>query len=292
MAANVVRNAVLQDVLGFAAGLRAAITAQGVDDLESLGPLKDKGIDTIANNIRRGTRPDANGQGGVPGLDIDCVQTRQLKKAAYAERHLRSRMSSPWITANQINVALLNGLWQFRDYEDDTKSHDCHMPEQCEGCPSLQTTKTGVESCLRGVRGHNGVFLSHVVQKEPDPLHADNLALAADSLDALMVKKAPHEGDGWRADNAKAAEVIAAVFKGTDAWAWVRSHCLTKDGRGAYVAFRDKYVGTETRNHLTAKSESILHNSYYGGEKRDCTFDIHCGRHKSASETQAWAVRQ
>jgi len=217
MAANVVHNAVLQNVLGFAAGLRAAIIAQGVDDLESLGSLKDKEIDTIADNIRRGVRPDANGQGGVPGLNINCIQTRQLKKAAYAERHLRSRMSSPWIAANQINTALLNELWQSRDYEDDTKNHDRKMPEQCEGCSSLQTTKTDIESCLREVRGHNGIFLSYVVRKGPDPLHADDLVLAADSLDARMVKKAPHEGDGWRADNAKVAEVIAAAFKGTDA---------------------------------------------------------------------------
>jgi len=95
MAANVVHNAVLQDVLGFAVGLRAAIIAQGADDLESLGPLEDKEIDTIADNVRRGVRPDASGQGGVPGFDIDCIQTWQLKKAAYTERHLRSRMSSP-----------------------------------------------------------------------------------------------------------------------------------------------------------------------------------------------------
>jgi len=39
MAANVVHNAVLQNVLGFAAGLRAAIIAQGVGDLESLRSL-------------------------------------------------------------------------------------------------------------------------------------------------------------------------------------------------------------------------------------------------------------
>jgi len=130
MAANVMHNAALQDILGFAAGLRAAIIAQGVDDLESLGPLEDKGIDTIADNICRGVRPDANGQGGVPGFDIDCVQTRQLKKAAHAGRHLRSRMSSPWIAANQINAALLNGLWQFRDYEDDAKNHDRHIGQE------------------------------------------------------------------------------------------------------------------------------------------------------------------
>jgi len=217
MAANVVHNAVLQNVLGFAAGLQAAIIAQGVDDLESLGSLKDKEIDTIADNIRRGTRPDVNGQGGVPGFNINCVQTRQLKKAACAERHLRFRMSSPWIAANQINTALLNELWQSRDYEDDTKNHDRKMPEQYKGYSSLQTTKTDIESCLREVRGHNGIFLSYVVRKGQDPLHADNLVLAADSLDARMVKKAPHEGDGWRADNAKVAEVIAAAFKGTDA---------------------------------------------------------------------------
>jgi len=183
MAANVVYNAVLQNVLGFAAGLRAAIIAQGVDDLESLRSLKDKEIDTIADDIRRGIRPDANGQGGVPGLNINYIQTRQLKKAAYAERHLRFRMSSPWTAANQINVALLNELWQSRDYEDDTKNHDRHMPEQCKGYSSLQTTKTDIESHLREVRGHNGIFLTYVIRKEQDPLHADNLILAADSLE-------------------------------------------------------------------------------------------------------------
>jgi len=284
MAALVVFNNVLDNVLGFDAGLRAAVNAQGVDDLESLGSLKDKEIDTIADNIRRGIRPDANGAGGAPGFNINYIQTRQLKKAAYAERHLRYRMSQPWTAANQVNTPLLNELWQFRDYEEETKNHDRNMPEQYKGYSSLQTTKTEIESYLREVRGHNGTFLFYVIRKEPDPLHADNLVLAADSLDARMIKKAPHTGDGWRADNAKVAEVIAAAFKGTDAWAWVRSHCLTKDGRGAYQAFRDKYVGTETRNHLTAKSEGVLHNSYYGGEKRNYTFDIHCGRHKLAHD--------
>jgi len=116
MAALVVFNNVLDNVLGFDAGLRAAVNAQGVDDLESLGSLKDKEIDTIADNIRRGVRPDANGAGGAPGFNINCIQTRQLKKAAYAERHLRHRMSQPWTAANQVNTPLLNELWQFRDY--------------------------------------------------------------------------------------------------------------------------------------------------------------------------------
>jgi len=172
-------------------------------------------------------------------------------------------MSSPWIAANQINVALLNGLWQFRDYGDDTKGHDRHMPEQHKGCPSLQTTKTDIGSCLREVRGHNGALLSHVIRKGPDPLHADDLALAADSLDARMAKKAPHEGDGWRANNAKVAEVIAAASKGTDAWAWARPHCLTKDGRGACQGV----IGVCKESGETNLADAL-------------------------SETQAWAVRQ
>jgi len=130
MAALAVSNDVLDNVLGLGAGLRAAVNAQGVDDLESLGSLKDKEINTIADNIRRGIRPDANGAGGVPGFNVNCVQTRQLKKAAYAERHLRYRMSQPWTAANQVDTLLLNELWQFRDYEEGTKNHGRDMPEQ------------------------------------------------------------------------------------------------------------------------------------------------------------------
>jgi len=159
MAAAVVFNNVLENVLGFAQDLRNAVIAQGVDDLESLGSLKDKEIDTISDNIRRGIRADANGQGGVAGFNINYIQTRQLKKAAYTERHLRYRMSSPWTAANQVNAAMLNELWQFKDYEEDTMNHERDKPEQYKGYSGLQTTKTDIESCLREVRGHNGVFL-------------------------------------------------------------------------------------------------------------------------------------
>jgi len=192
MAAQAVFNQVMTNVLGFQdAALRQHIIDQGVDDLESLGPLKDDETQTITDNIRRGVRADANGVGGMPGLNITVMETRSLKRLAYVGRHLRCRVGTPWPAANQINAGQLDSLWTFEDLEEETRDKDKQTPEKYNGITSLPAMKAGLESWPRDVRGHHGVSLGHVIRKEADPNHVDNTVNPNNPTDVKMVRKAP-----------------------------------------------------------------------------------------------------
>ena len=155
--------------LGFTQDVATTITnVQGVDSIDELKFLNDKGVEGLCNNIHKPggmmPNPDAGAQGEPAmicnhGQGVSARAENNLKLCCYFIRH-RERISR--VTADQITLANVHAL---RDVRDAEINHVDHEP-----MPKLMDSKNwpkmmeGIVEYLRGCLGVTKIPLSYVVR--------------------------------------------------------------------------------------------------------------------------------
>ena len=155
--------------LGFTQDVAATITnIQGVDSIDELKFLNDKGVEGLCNNIHKPgsmmPNPDAAAQGEPvmirnPGQGILAHAENNLKLCCFFIRHCERISRS--VMVDQITLANVRALRDLRDAEIDHVDHE-PMPKLMDS-KNWPKTMEGIVEYLRGCLGVMKIPLSYVV---------------------------------------------------------------------------------------------------------------------------------
>jgi hypothetical protein len=92
---------------------------------------------------------------------------------------------------------------------------------------------------------------------------------------------APGRTTRWFAtDNKKLWHILHSMFKGSLSYTHMKAFAQTTDGRGAYLALYDYYLGTRHTQNLSRKAEALLNKLRYTGETKRYNFHKYATQHK------------
>jgi hypothetical protein len=90
---------------------------------------------------------------------------------------------------------------------------------------------------------------------------------------------APVRTDTFKTDNAKVWEILSKMTRDKTCWTYVKQGQRNKDGRVAFMALYDHYLGPNHMNHEAAQAEATLNRLTYQGEKKRFNFEVYATAH-------------
>jgi hypothetical protein len=137
--------------------------------------------------------------------------------------------------------------------------------------------------------GQNGRPLSYVLRDQEDiPAEADDPAFGEfgssyGSLRDEITARADHTTPQFQVDNAKVFELLNdAIGSHKHVKTWIKAFTKARDGRGAWIAFKAHYRGSNEIEAIEAAAEKALETGHYTGEKPRYNFETHVSKHLKA----------
>jgi hypothetical protein len=176
--------------------------------------------------------------------------------AAFYARH-HDRISRQLLPAG-ITLANVRTMRPLKDHE---KAH-----EQPEEAPTLNEkdmvrTFDAIDSYLRSYLGEKKVPLAYVTREVAEvTAETDDPATNYATVEDEMISRSPHVDPlgvvdaTYAADNRKVWEILANICRETNAWTWIKPQSCSKDGRAAYLALYNHYLGASNADNIQAKA--------------------------------------
>lgn len=279
--------------LGFSPAASASIvTDQAIESVDELSTLTDKEVENLCKVVRRpgGQVPDPNhaGAGAAPlvnnpGTPVSLQAENNLKLAAYWLRYRNK--ASQVTTPVDITKDAVRGIRALRDWEDNHTDPD--PPDGLVNEKDWPKTMDTLDEFLRNNLGVTGIPLLYVVRKDVEPTVEP--AGGFPSLQDEMIERAPiQDANGistptFTTDNHRVFELLASLTRDKDCWTYVRPSQRTRNGRLAYMALYDHYLGPNNLDHMASQAEGKLKSTRYYGEKKRWNFEkfarVHVEQH-------------
>ena len=283
--------ALFQRVAFTADASTALVDEQGLNSLGELRMLTDDDCNNICKIIKRpgGTIQNANGDNVAnPGHSVSLVAEKNLKLAVFYLKH-KERCSEPVIFAD-VTLASVRNLKSLYDLEQAYKAPDDPDPSAIINPRDWTKTFDALEEHLESVLGVNGVPLNYIVRPDTEPK-----AEPADGWTSereKMIARAPHftldahgnatanHTNEYQSDNLEVWNILSKLTRNSgDCWTYVKVGQPRKDGRAAFRALYEHYLGAHNVENQANYHENRLRTNQYHGEKRRHNF------HKYATET-------
>ena len=281
--------------MGFSPAVASFITdTQGMNDLEEFLLLDDEGVGTLCKAIRRpggqirnpafaaaGTAAAAAADGipaniSNPGYVVSTRAETNLKLMCYFLRYRRSTSRD-----TEAAVITLDAVRSLKTHKDWEVNHvDVAAPEINDR--DWARTFEAIDEWLRGCLGEfSKIPLAYVI-RDNAAITADPVALATwPSRVDEMIERAPHGEDTFfPTDNVTVWEKISTLTRSHECWTNVWPAQRTRNGRMAYRALKNHYLGPNNTNHQANEAEAKLKDSSYHGEKCQWNFEKYVRMHQ------------
>ena len=266
------------------------VDRQGLSSIEDLRDLDDDGVTNLCKAVRRpgGVQAPPAAAAGVaapppvpnPGFEVSILAETNLKLACYFVRH-RIRIDRA-TTPNDLTMANIRPMRDLKEYE--TMHDDPEAPEldNRDWPRNIELIKEYFAEC----RGTSGIPLAYVIRTDEFP-GADPQG-GFESDEAEMIARARHRvGNGpndgftrqYLQDRAKVWIRLSAMCERMDCSTYIRKASRNRDGRAAYQALFDHYLGPNNANNLANEAERKLMNTSYNGEHKRFNFEKYCKIH-------------
>ena len=266
-------------------GSRELVVDQQIDTMEELKVLEDDDCENLCKIIRR---PG----GGSNGHQVSNAAESNLKLAAYYLRH-RARMSRT-VTIAGITLALVRSMRTIKvgeeAYEEPTESPKVDHKD-------WPKTMEGIRSWLFMHRGVDGAPLSYCIRADAIVIdEADDPEGTYTTVLEQIVSRCPiyvgnNDANGhtpnYIQDNTKVWDLMFSIFNQDEAWVYIKAFRRTRNGRGAYEALWNHYLGPNNVENMANTAESKLESLTYYGEKRRFNFEKYTRIHKEQHEILA-----
>ena len=256
---------------------QAIVQVQGIDDMHEVVYLYADDVTILCKNLRRPggqiPNPDADDDDDDvpdvipnPGHVVARRAENNLKQACYFARH-RARISRDCVAAD-ITLPNIRALRSLRLSE---KAHKDPTEKPKINHNSWPKTIENILEYLRSVLGETGVPLQYVVRRERE-VPANDPPGGYPTPTEEMIARAPHfDGAGnptqtFVADNHKVWEFMHAVTCDDVCFAYVKPSQRARDGRGAYWALFNHYLGPNNVDNMASAAERRLQNMSYSGD--------------------------
>ena len=133
-----------------------------------------------------------------------------------------------------------------------------------------------------------GIPLAYIIRKDSKPKEGEETDWD-DPLEQL-IERGPHtitEANGtiikhpmFVPDNKMLFDMLAELTREHECWTCIKSHARARNGRAAYVALNNHYLGPNSIGNMAATAEHKLINATYRGEGRHWDFERYATLHK------------
>ncbi len=177
----------------------------------------------------------------------------------------------------QATLARLERVWALKERIDRTKedNKDLSKVEVLLKVENIRKTVEDIDENLGQRLGAYGAPLSYLVQDQVVPEDPD-LGFGVPDAFSEMIRQTRHNGDQFEEDNMTLWAIVRQVTHGGPAWNWVKPFASTKNGRSAYFALKQHYLGKSFQKRNVAHAERILTTVFYDGKSRNFTFESFC----------------
>ena len=242
--------------LGCSNPARASLGGQGLD---SINTLADTGEDVIANMCKIIRRDEQ-----VP---ISAIAESNIKLASFVARHHRriSRVMTPAGTTMAVLRRYRELYEEEKAYEVPDNNIELDMKDWAKNIDSIKD--------YLGIRlGRTKIPLAYIVRKEVVvPPAADDPQDDYITHQDEMIARASHDvatNEAYPYDNRMVWDLIAGWVRDTECWIHVKPFQRRRDGRGAYLAIYNHYLGVNTVNNQARAAEARLNKLEYKSEGR------------------------
>jgi hypothetical protein len=296
MAANVAFANYLVATLNFTAAQRNAVVEQGISNFNELKSLTDAEISRMCTNIRRmpmqpaipavpAGRGGRGGQAGRPAVfpvSIPIHHERRLCILAWYLRHL-DRVQRDF-DENIADVVFLDSTAEVVAMEVEDRKRKLDLPAKLKSVAQIRATIEELDHYFERILGANGAPLAYVTRRTVAP---EDWNQVFDFDIREMIARAPHTPPFYSKDNAEVWSVIRHVLYDTEGWSWISQFERARNGRAAYLAIKEHYLGSSNRSRIKMMADKALENTYYEGDKKSFTFEKYCSIHKMAHKDLA-----
>ena len=212
------------------------------------------------------------------GHMISARAENNIKLAAYFLRFKESTSQAP----DTVSITLGNA-WSLLDHKKWEETHDdVDAPTLDE--KDWPHTIEAFEELFRGCLGDSSIIpLAYVIRTDEDPA-GDPAAGWTSKADELIGQAPIHVGGNpvpnFLADNIKVWELLSGLTRKHTCWMYVKPFQRARDGRGAFLALRDHYLGPNNVDNMTSLAEKKLAMTAYTGECHRWTFEKYVTLHK------------
>ena len=281
--------------LGFSNQAATYITdVQQLDNLEEFRILTDSEVEDLCKTIRKPGGTIANPVAGGPdipnpGIPVPLQACNNLKLMCYFLRF--KKRTSRTITAATITIPTVRSLLAYREWE---KEHEDPLAPELTFKNWSRTIETLIDylsQCL----GTTKIPLAYVIRDEPvvSP-EATDPETNYTTVQEQLIARAPHHNvnvppvpivyeQEYRDDNAAVFDKLAALTRDKDCWTYVQKAAKSRDGRKAFLALKDHYLGKNNVDNQATIAEGKLRDTTYNGEQRRWNFEryvrVHVDQH-------------
>jgi hypothetical protein len=295
MAAPVALNAAFLR-MGFSAeasGILADVDRENLV-VGTLQYLDDKGIKVLCASLRKpGGMIDgpAPGGGGAipripnPGVYVSTRAEVNMGSTCYMARHYAR--TSRTLEAATLTVANIYLFAQYKEAEEAYKEPTEAM--KLKGPEKIIDFIDDWPEHIALYNGQNGRPLSYVLRDDAAvPPEGDDPAFGTmdsiyGSLRDEIAARAAHGTPQFQVDNAKVFELLNdAIGSHKHVKTWIKAFAKARNGRGAWLAFKLHYRGSNEVEAIEAAAEKALETGDYTGEKPRYNFETHVSKHQKA----------
>ena len=129
-------------------------------------------------------------------------------------------------------------------------------------------TLDGIDEFFRKCYGITSIPLVYIIRKDTTPKEGEE----TDWDDPLEPSQRPmalsSKNPTFVTDNKMLFDKLAELTRDHEYWAYIKPHTRARNGRAAYMAFKNHYLGPNSIGNMAATAEHKLINATYRGEGR------------------------
>ena len=263
--------------------MTALVEVGGIRDYGDMMHLKDSDIDDLARQVRKTKNPNA-AAGANPNYIFSFMAEKNLK-LLLSEIKLRDETCR---RVDQIYKMVPDDLVRFRSRKDEKAAFKDPKEGKPEAAVIAKNWVKGFEMLDQWIGSHvdsvTNLPLAFMIREEqPDRSRydssryvslADELAKRCEVWDVARVLKP------WSTRcSSKVWDLLYSIFQDHAAYQYMKPFKRARDGRGAYFALRDHYLGPNNVNNMATDLESQFESLSYTQETRRWNFEKYVNKH-------------
>ena len=149
-------------------------------------------------------------------------------------------------------------------------------------------TLDGINEFSHKCYGITSTYLAYIIRK--DSTTKENEDTDMDDPLEQMIERAPHtlteandtiiKHHTFVTDNKMHFDKLAELTRDYECWTYIKPHARARNGRAAYMAFKNHYLGPNNIENMAATAEYKLINATFRGEGRHWDFEKYATLHK------------
>ena len=261
----------------------AIVDDQGINRLHELRYLTDTDVETLYKNVKCLGRVTAgDGSGANLGHMISHQVEMNIKLAAYWLWY-SEKISHPRIGAD-VSVPAVGSIHALRDAEGTYDDPSAPMIDD----RNWPRTFDAIDEYFQNLFGMTNIPLMYITREHVEPMEGEEDTWD-DPLDQ-MIDRAPHfipqvganpaRHPTFIVDKKTVFDKLAEMTRSNACWSYVKPFLPSRNGRAAYIAFCNHYLGPNNVDNMATLAEQKLISTTYKEEGRRWDFEQYVTVHQ------------